>query len=228
MTATPFTNSPLELFSLTNLFMTHKSDKITTNKEEFIKKYMTSENILSDNGVKIIANKLAGHISYLNREKDPTQFAQPIMINVPILMTHIENEELRDAVYLNNKFNNIAKDVEELIASLKVKIKNMKADYKLKKKLYTETKSTLSKEEAKALNDDLKDILNNIKDLEEEIDNYKKTKNDSKEKIKELKEKIKIIKKSLLQEYILYTKCMHLKYKNNKTQVKTQKKMLKN
>ena len=31
MTATPFTNSPLELFSLTNLFMTHESEKITTN-----------------------------------------------------------------------------------------------------------------------------------------------------------------------------------------------------
>ena len=229
MTATPFTNSPLELFSLTNLFMTHESDKITTNKEEFIKKYMTSKNILSDNGVKIIANKLAGHISYLNREKDPTQFAQPIMINVPVLMAHIDNEELRDAVYLNNKFNNIAKDVDDLIASLKVKIKNMKADYKLKKKLYTETKSTLSKEEAKALNDDLKDILNAIKKLEEEIDNYKTTKNDSKEKMKELKEKIKIIKKSLLQEYILYTKCMHLNYKPvNKTHSKTQKNLLKN
>ena len=28
MTATPFTNSPLELFSITNLFMTNESEKI--------------------------------------------------------------------------------------------------------------------------------------------------------------------------------------------------------
>ena len=45
MTATPFTNSPLELFSLINLFIEHDSDKITTVKEEFKKQYMTSENI---------------------------------------------------------------------------------------------------------------------------------------------------------------------------------------
>jgi hypothetical protein len=34
-------------------------------------------------------------------------------------------------------------------------------------------------------------------------------------KIKELKEKVKKIKHSLLQEYLLYTKCAHINYKNN-------------
>ena len=215
MTATPFTNSPLELFSLINLFIEHESDKITTNKEEFKKQFMTSENILSTNGVKLLANKLTGLISYLNREKDPTQFAQPIMINVPILMTHIETEELRDAVYLNKKFDNIANDVEEQIASLKIKIKAMKTEYKAKKASLSESKASYSKEEYKTLNNDLKVLLNNIKDLEEELNNYKDTKFDSAMKIKELKEKVKKIKHSLLQEYLLYTKCAHLTYKNN-------------
>lgn len=215
MTATPFTNSPLELFSLINLFIEHESDKITTNKEEFKKQFMTSENILSTNGVKLLANKLTGLISYLNREKDPTQFAQPIMINVPILMTHIETDELRDAVYLNKKFDNIANAVEEQIASLKNKIKNMKTEYKAKKASLSESKASYSKEEYKTLNNDLKVLLNNIKDLEEELNNYKDTKFDSAMKIKELKEKVKKIKHSLLQEYILYTKCAHTIYKNN-------------
>ena len=215
MTATPFTDSPLELFSLINLFIEHESDKITTNKEEFKKQFMTSENILSTNGVKLLANKLTGLISYLNREKDPTQFAQPIMINVPILMTHIENEEVRDAVYLNTTTNNLAKDVEEQIASLKNKIKNMKTEYKAKKTSLSESKSSYSKEEYKTLNDDLKVLLNKIKDLEEELNNYKDTKYESTIKIKELKEKVKKIKHSLLQEYLLYTKCAHLNYKNN-------------
>jgi hypothetical protein len=215
MTATPFTDSPLELFSLINLFIEHESDKITTNKEEFKKQFMTSDNILSTNGVKLLANKLTGLISYLNREKDPTQFAQPIMINVPILMTHIENEELRDAVYLNKKFDNVANDVEEQIASLKNKIKNMKTEYKAKKTSLSESKSSYSKEEYKTLNDDLKVLLNKIKDLEEELNNYKDTKYESTMKIKELKEKVKKIKHSLLQEYLLYTKCAHINYKNN-------------
>ena len=216
MTATPFTNSPLELFSLINLFIEHDSDKITTVKEEFKKQYMTSENILSTHGVKLLANKLTGLISYLNREKDPTQFAQPIMINVPILMTHIETEELRDAVYLDTKFNKVADNVTQQIEVLKEKIKIMKTEYKAEKATLTKSKSSYSKEEFAKLNNNLKTLLKNIKDLEEELNKYKDSKYDSTMKIKELKEKVKKIKHSLIQEYILYTKCAHINYKNIK------------
>ena len=212
MTATPFTNSPLELFALTNLFMTNESEKITTNKEEFKKQYMTSQNILSESGLKVLANKLSGYISYLNREKDPTQFAQPIMINVPILMSHVENEDLRDAVYLNANVNSIEKDTEELIISLKAKIKEEKSEYKSKKLPYK------NKEIPQHITDELDAILKNIKALEDKINGYKQNKADAKDKMKELKDKVKSIKNSLIQEYILYTKCMHIKYKNNKTQ----------
>jgi len=217
MTATPFTNSPLELFSLTNMFLTNESEKITTDKEEFKKQYMTNENILSESAVKNLANKLSGYISYLNREKDATQFAQPIMINVPILMTHIDNEELRDAVYLNTKFTDISKDAQELIDSIKLKVKTMKANYKTKKQQYKETKSTLSKEEANVLNEELIEIMEKIKKLQEELENNKYTQKASKDTVKELKAKIKRMKDSLIQEYILFTKCKHLKYKQNTT-----------
>ena len=212
MTATPFTNSPLELFALTNLFMTHESEKITTNKEEFKKQYMTSQNILSESGVKNLANKLSGYISYLNREKDPTQFAQPIMINVPILMSHVENEDLRDAVYLNSNLNSIEKDIDALIISLRAKIKEEKSDYKSKKLPYK------NKEIPQHITNELDTILKNIKSMEDKINGYKQNKDDAKDKMKELKDKLKTIKNSLLQEYILYTKCMHIKYKSNKTQ----------
>jgi hypothetical protein len=214
MTATPFTNSPLELFALTNLFMTNESEKITTNKEEFKKQYMTSQNILSETGLKVLANKLSGYISYLNREKDPTQFAQPIMINVPILMSHVENEDLRDAVYLNTNLNSIEKDIEELIISLRAKIKEEKSEYKSKKLPFK------NKEIPQHITDELDAILKNIKSFEDKINGYKQNKADAKDKMKELKDKVRTIKNSLLQEYILYTKCMHIKYKNNKTQKK--------
>jgi hypothetical protein len=214
MTATPFTNSPLELFALTNLFMTNESEKITTNKEEFKKQYMTSQNILSETGLKVLANKLSGYISYLNREKDPTQFAQPIMINVPILMSHVENEDLRDAVYLNANLNSIEKDIEELIISLRAKIKEEKSEYKSKKLPFK------NKEIPQHITDELDAILKNIKSFEDKINGYKQNKADAKDKMKELKDKVRTIKNSLLQEYILYTKCMHIKYKNNKTQKK--------
>ena len=125
MTATPFTNSPLELFKLTNLFMTNESEKITTDNDEFKKQYMTSDNILSQNGVKNIANKLSGYISYLNREKDPTQFAQPIMINVPVLMSNID-DEYRNYIFLKQKLDNIDNLSNITIEFIRNKIKNAK------------------------------------------------------------------------------------------------------
>ena len=121
MTATPFTNSPLELFSLLNLFMTSENDKITTDKEEFKKLYMTPENILSQNGSKIIANKFSGYISYLNREKDPTQFAQPIMINIPVLMTNVD-EKLRNPIFLNTNSSQINKTDKPRVKEIKKSI----------------------------------------------------------------------------------------------------------
>jgi len=217
MTATPFTNSPLELFSLTNLFMTHESEKITTNKDEFKQQYMTTNNILSETGLKNIANKLSGYISYLNREKDPTQFAQPIMINVPVLMSHVENEDMRDAVYLHNNINSVEKDIEALITNLRSEIREAKSDLKSKKQ---KLKEKLTTSASQTIELELDTILKKIKIMEEKIDDHKKNKRETKEKMKEFKEKVNAIKNSLMQEYILYSKCMNFNYKNNKTQKK--------
>ena len=51
-----------------------------------------------------------------------------------------------------------------------------------------------------------------------------------KEKNKKLKEKIKFIKQSILQEYMMFEKCAHLKYKkllNNYTKLLTNKRLYK-
>mgnify|MGYP001970588682 CR=1 FL=1 len=103
MSATPFTDSPIDFFKLMNLFAEKEEDEITTNKKEFINKYMTKENIISEKGMIEIANKLSGTISFLNREKDATQFAQPILIDVPVLLTHINDEKVRDNYYNKTK-----------------------------------------------------------------------------------------------------------------------------
>ena len=239
MTATPFTNSPLELFNLTNLFVTNESEKITTDKEEFKKQYMTSNNTLSENGVKNLANKLSGYISYLNREKDPTQFAQPIMINVPILMTHVAGDDVRDYVYLNKQINKLDADVERKINELKTKIKNMKAEYKTKRQLFNEYKKSGKsacdekypdisqqvektkcieefKSEIDILNNDLKHTMHDIKTLEDELYDLNKNKNTNNDSFTDMKNKVKSIKRSLIQEYMMYKKCAHLKYNSLK------------
>tara|TARA_Y100000768_G_scaffold385554_1_gene371900 strand:- start:1601 stop:4666 length:3066 start_codon:yes stop_codon:yes gene_type:complete len=232
MSATPFTNSPLELFSLLNLFMTDDSDKVTTDKEKFKKEYMTSENILSQQAVIKFANKYSGYISYLNREKDATQFAQPIMINVPVLMTTVE-EKMRDYVYLNKKVDNLNEISRIIKLNLEKSIKNTKALYKKSREEYKifkeNVKEKCSKEKDKSSikkcidehNDEDKKMMELIKNLLEKIKNLETnllyTNNNSekdKTEISLLKEKLKKIKKSLILEYVLFNKCQHLKYKS--------------
>ena len=236
MTATPFTDSPLELFSLTNLFITNESEKITTNKEEFKKQYMTNENILSQNGVKNLANKLSGYISYLNREKDPTQFAQPIMINVPVLMTNITEEKLRDIIYFKKQLEKTDSKVVIKIKELQDEIKKFKVDLKEKRGIFKESKTNAKtkcnerypdakkqKEERKncieelkteyeELSEEIKELVDEINELQEELKELKEEKEFGKNQSTTMKEQIRELKKSLIQEYMMYQKCSHLKY----------------
>ena len=211
MTATPFTNSPLELFSLVNMFYTDAADKITTDKTEFKKQYMNADNILSDAGVRNLANKLSGYISYLNREKDATQFAQPIMINVPVLMSHIK-QDMRDFIF-NKKSPKI--DLTELLARLK----SLKAHYKTtkksqsKKKKEKKKKEKMTKKSKKNLEDledledgeqDLEDEDQDLDELKREIDELEREISTNKDLSANAKKQLREIKNSLIQEYILW------------------------
>ena len=227
MTATPFTNSPLELFSLTNLFMETEAEKITTDKKEFIKEYMNNGNVLTESGSKNIANKLSGYISYLNREKDASQFSQPIMINVPVLMTTVE-PELREAIFLGKKMSDLDEKVNAEIFLLKSTIGKMKQELKADKVKFAAFKKMVAdmpaecknllkaekdaclnkyKAEAAEMKEKIAAYLDNIKDLEEELHELK-TNSDTVKK----QQKLKLLKKSLIQEYMLFTRCNHIRY----------------
>ena len=241
MTATPITNSPMELFNLTNLFFKDDEDKITTNPAKFRQEYMTDRNILSDKGITKIANALAGSISYLNRERDPTQFAQPIMINIPAIMTHVSNQnrnqdkELRDMVFLNKKVENAETNIKELIKEIKGKTKQLKREITSLRSIQKQTKkvgkeyckNTHPGQKEKTKRDDcLKKLDVDIKALEREIVrlveelngllqesmSLENTSDDVKTMNKEIQERVKVIKRSLLQEYILFKKCGYLGY----------------
>tara|TARA_Y100000389_G_scaffold198787_1_gene235921 strand:+ start:7460 stop:10540 length:3081 start_codon:yes stop_codon:yes gene_type:complete len=239
MTATPFTDSPIEMFKIINLFMPNESEKITTDREEFKKQYMTSENILSEAGVKNLANKMSGYISYLNREQDPTQFAQPIMINVPVLMSFIEDDDVRDFIYLNKKPDNLSKKDKDLISRLQQKVKSVKETISEKRKQLLNEKREIAdeckkqfpeKEMKKDYNScievgklELEELENLIKELNIQLDNLMEQlssiKNDNsknKNNNADIKKKIKEIKSGLNQEYLLFKECQHITYKSNK------------
>ena len=233
MTATPFTNSPMELFKLINLCKDNASEKITTDIKEFKKLYMQSDagNILSEAGSKKLADKLSGYISYLNREQDPTQFAQPIMIEVPVIMSHIEDSDMRQEVFSVSPLNKadklanktMMKTQLEIIKVLKTRLKETQKRAKDDlKKSQAHCKTIKNRaEKAKCMNkakqeieDEVKATVDAIKaelaELTQSETTTKETGKAQRQKVKNMKDKIKELRESLLQEVMLVEKCKHL------------------
>ena len=86
MTATPITESPMELIKLVNLCKP-LDEKMHHDFENFKSTYLSDDGEFTDTGRKHFLDDIAGHVSYLNREKDARQFSQPVVqrINVPIV-----------------------------------------------------------------------------------------------------------------------------------------------
>lgn len=237
MTATPFTNSPMELFQLINLCKEEQREKIPIDIREFKRDYMNSDNILSNSGVKKLADQLSGYISYLNREQDPTQFAQPIMIEVPAIMSHIEDPELRKELFLqsNKEYKKSKKEMNKQVASdktqniiqIKELNKKLRETQKNMKSLLNERlkkcktikkrdeKSKCIKEIEKGLENESKEKIENIKN---EIDKFKELERKNKElnvrekeRMKELKKQLDTLSKSLLQEVMMIERCKNIK-----------------
>jgi hypothetical protein len=76
MTATPITDTPKELFEILNILIPEQKDRLM-GFEEFRTKYSDVEGHIDGDGQTYFQNKAKGLISYLNREFDPTTFAQP-------------------------------------------------------------------------------------------------------------------------------------------------------
>jgi superfamily II DNA or RNA helicase len=116
MTATPYNESPMELMSLLNLCRL-KEDALPTVLTDFVAKYMDNKGNFTKEGLENYMNSIAGQISYLNREADPSQFAQPIYADIVVPMSTInsvgDSDELLD----------IKKEITELLNE-KQKIEN--------------------------------------------------------------------------------------------------------
>jgi uncharacterized protein (UPF0335 family) len=226
MTATPFTNSPMELFKLLNLMVDNKKDKFPTHIKDFKNKYMNKDGIIGETGMKKLADQMAGYVSYLDRSKDASQFAQPVMIDVPVMMTHIEDPVIREHILKGTKPGNASEDVAKR-KEIRQEIKTRKQKLKEQKKNHRETmkkhkedckeKFPSRKEkkdrdeclaERKARETELheritEELVNEIKELEEKIGITKENSKHS----KELRAKLREVKKSLLQEIQIAKRC---------------------
>jgi hypothetical protein len=94
MTATPITTNPMELIKLLNLC---RQKPMPTDFDDFVSEYLEPQTgKFSADGLTRYMNDIAGHVSYLNREKDARQFAQPIIHQIRIPLTKISDIALYD------------------------------------------------------------------------------------------------------------------------------------
>lgn len=83
MTATPITDTPKELFGILNTLIAVPGRRFMPF-DEFRTKYTDAYGTITPAGVDYFQDKAKGLISYLNREYDPSTFAQPIFHDVEV------------------------------------------------------------------------------------------------------------------------------------------------
>jgi len=90
MTATPIQTDPMELIKLINLFKM-PTKQMPDNFDVFSEEYLDNNGIFKPDRLHEFRNQIAGHISYLNREKDARQFSQPV---VSLIQTDVYGKEI--------------------------------------------------------------------------------------------------------------------------------------
>jgi len=200
MTATPYTNDPIQLFKLLNLLRT--DDYFPEDFEEFKEEYLDDNyKFRKEKGEnKKFLDKISGYISYLNREKDARQFAYPVIYLEEVMMSSAINKYTIDVYEM---FMEEIKDyIEYDLEKAKEVISNLKERLKEDKKMEKKPNENISQEEGfddcmkkkktdngdnkiKQMEGYVKEMTKIIKDKEKEI------KNEMKVKAKEKKAKAK-------------------------------------
>ena len=132
MTATPITKDPLEIIKLVNLCKP-SDEQMPTEFSNFSEKYLNGKGEFTENGRNTYLNDIAGYISYLNREKDARQFAQPhiehvltpIISDIDIVKRFdsklLKNESITHLSELNEKLEEENKKIENDLDGVTVK-----------------------------------------------------------------------------------------------------------
>jgi hypothetical protein len=117
MTATPITQDPMELIKLVNLCKPIDR-QIPDHFDEFSQLYLDEMGEFTEKGRGQYLDDIAGHISYLNREKDARQFAQPIIH--PVLVPIVDKSGLAAAKKFDKKIvrDIMNSDVSDLMTKI--------------------------------------------------------------------------------------------------------------
>jgi hypothetical protein len=134
MTATPFTDSPMNLIKLLNNLRTPDT-AIPESITEFASQFLDADGKFNPIGKQMFLDKIAGYISYLNREKDARSFAYPVFHSVFVPMSQNTTKSITTS---NN-------DIMNALAALEGDKLETKQQHKLlKRKLIAERKEKLA------------------------------------------------------------------------------------
>jgi hypothetical protein len=204
MTATPITQNPMELIQIVNLCKL-PDQQLPPDFADFSEKFLDSEGKFTDTGRDKYLDAINGHISYLNREKDDRQFAQPIIHNIQVPMVKDEkNLEKFDKHMVRKYFDS---DIVDLKQKIEEKSKELEGELEdldpnqfkyLEKKCDTIENPKLQKACEKTVRENIRLLVSeaksevirikeNIKELREQMKNRNLLKTT---KLSEIKENI--------------------------------------
>jgi len=198
MTATPITQNPLELIQLMNLCKPYE-EQMPVEFTEFSNKYLNENGEFTDKGREVYLDDIAGHISYLNREKDARQFSQPVIHNIHIpIIENDKNIEKFDKKfvkkYLDSDINDLKQKIHEKTTELEGEANEI--DNNSFNKLYKKCDDFDGKHKKKCEKVVRSHIKQMVKEAKDEV-------NTIKEYIKELREQMKnknLLKKTSMSE----------------------------
>jgi hypothetical protein len=187
MTATPIQTDPMELIKLINLFKM-PNEQMPANFDMFSEEYLNDNGFFNPDKLHKFRDEIAGHVSYLNREKDARQFSQPV---VSVIQTNVYDKEI---LHYNKKltrklYSGMSKEINDKLKTLKsnpilkaktpdgyITLKNLCNTYKSPKaknackkivNTYKKDKTAQLKEEKAVLKQELEDYKIFAKDFKE-------------------------------------------------------------
>lgn len=210
MTATPYTNDPMELIKLLNLVQ-ENNNKLPSSFDEFQHVFLDEETgTFTEEGRDLFLEKVNGLVSFLDRGNDAREFAQPrvSLVTVPMSLKPVadimklKEEHDRDAASLRN----IIKQLDENFSLFKdTRMEQIKDEIKsvcghLKGQAYLDCKNT-STPYIQMLLKSVEDMSDKIKHIKDTHTNEIKRLNDEFLRMKEIAEN------NLSQEHVVEKKC---------------------
>jgi hypothetical protein len=187
MTATPITLDAMEMIKLLNLCRPIEH-QLPASFETFQKDFLDAEGHFTKEGKKTFLDEIAGHISYLNREKDARQFSQPIIerILVPIIKDESLIKKFDKVSKEDIVLSGLKEEAEQAAEELQGDIQEIDPHRFAYMNLHCENSSLPPNKCNKITKQYVKELVKDLKSKKTEL----------KEKVKDLKQKIKETKTS--------------------------------